>query len=50
MSAKEKIRKADVSKLTVKKRTKKADFRELENRALRETENYIIKMTKKIRK
>ena len=50
MSAREKIRKADVSKLTVNERTKKADSEKSENRILEKTENYIIKMTERTEK
>ena len=50
MLTREKIRKTDISKSAAKEKTEKADFRKLENRASEETENCIIKMTKRIRK
>ena len=50
MPAKERIRKADTNKLTVNKKTEKADFRKSENRASEKKENCIIRITEKTEK
>src|SRR5205809_5001606 len=50
MPARERIRKADVSKSVMNKKTEKTDSEKSENRAFKKSENCIIKMTEKIRK
>ena len=50
MPARERIRRTDADKSVMKEKTEKADLEESENRALRETKNYITKMTEKIEK
>ena len=50
MSAREEIRKTDTDKLTVNKRTEKANLKKSENKTFRKAENCIIKITEKIRK
>ena len=50
MSAREKIRRADINKSTANKKIEKADFRKSENRAFEKAKNCIIKMTEKTEK
>ena len=50
MLTKEEIRKTDISKLITNKKTEKADFKRLENKAFKKTENCITEIIKKIRK